>query len=324
MLLGRQIVSCITQSILVVFAIATLAAPSAFASDPLEELTLVEFPVEDPVFYYPVDLLCVGDSTRVVVNRGDGTIVIFDDRWDVLNRFGRLGEGPGEITSPTGLLTWGDTLWAITPQNLIGYNWRGDYLLNRHIPWGMTSLRRSGDRLIGTWTGGSKNQGAAVILSLTGNVLDTFGPRCDASRTANIGGFAVCLGWNIFEQQGGGYVLVNQFQGDALVSVGVKGAEEERHLGIGEGKVLSTTSYQSVINDVCQDPAGGYWVLTYKLDGKANVCRFDDGWHLVGKRGVDPDVGQGAIRVLPDGTLCLVEEQASRIHIFDRPQFDAN
>lgn len=304
----------------VLTAMATVATSARIAvAGDLQRLSVVEFPFEEPVFYYPVDLLCVGDTATVVANRGDGTVVVFDRDWSIVRRFGRLGEGPGELTSPYGLLAWGDTLWVATPQNLVGYGLEGDYVGNRRIPWGMTSLHHRGNLLIGTWTGGSRGQGAAVLMTLTGNVLETFGPRCDASRTADTAGFAVCLGWNILPRASGGYVLVNHFEGDVLIFPDTERDGTKKHLGIGKGKVLSEWSFQSVINDVCADPRGGYWVLTYKLDGQSQVCRFDESWELRGKYGVDRDIGQGAIRILPDGTLCLVEEEASRLHIFQRP-----
>ncbi len=291
---------------------------TATAGD-LRQLSLVEFPLEQAVFYYPVDLLCMGDTAVAVVNRGDGTVVVLDREWSVLRRFGHLGEGPGELTSPYGLLAWGDTVWVATPQKLVGYSLDGDYLGNRRVPWGMTSLHRYRDRLIGTWTGGSGGQGAAVVMSLTGKVLETFGPRCDATRTASAAGFAVCLGWNILPRSAGGYVLVNHFEGDVLIFPDIQHDGLTKHLGIGKGKVLSEWSFQSVINDVCVDPVGGYWVLTYKQGDQSHLCHFDDSWELQKKYPLDPDIGQGAIRVVSGGALCLVEEKASRLHIFGRP-----
>jgi hypothetical protein len=281
----------------------------------------IEFSPEENVLYYPVDLLCLSDTVRCVLNRGDGTIVLFDNQWRVLDRFGRLGEGPGELTGPTGLISWGDTLWVVTPRLLVGYRLDGTYLGERDIPWGLTSLRRYGDQLIGTWTGGSGGWGAAVLLDRSGDILETFGPRCDTSHIQGGAGFAVCLGWSILPGWREPYALVNHFQGDVLLYASSHDQGKRKHLGIGKGKLLSDWSFKSVINDVCVDPTGGYWVLTYKINGRANVCRFDESWELKDRYQLDSEVGQGVIRVLPDGTLCHVEEIASRLQVYERPAY---
>jgi hypothetical protein len=281
----------------------------------------VEFP-EHPVFYYPIDLACLPpDGQRFVLNRGDGTIVVLSAGWDVIRQFGRLGEGPGEITGPIGLVAWADTLWVATPKGLIGYSLTGESVGTRDIPWGITSLTNFRDQLLATWTGGSRGQGAGVVLEYDGDVVQAFGPSCDASNTAQTSGFARCLGWQALPGPAGGCVLLNHFGGDALLFDAVGAKPRKKDLGLGTGKVLGQWSFQSVINDACADPAGGYWVLCYKLDGVARLCRFSDTWELKGSATIDPEIGQGAIRVLPDKTLCLVEEQASRLQIFERPNF---
>lgn len=75
-------------------------------------------PSADPLLYNPQALLRLGDGTLVVLDGGDLRLaLVHPERDSVTARFGRTGQGPGEVYSSNGLL-WpdeGDGFWLFDP-----------------------------------------------------------------------------------------------------------------------------------------------------------------------------------------------------------------
>lgn len=75
---------------------------------------------EGPLLYNPQNVLRLPDGTLVVLDAGEYRLaVIPPDRDTVIARFGRTGQGPGEVLSSNGLLSRGgaNTFWLMDPGN---------------------------------------------------------------------------------------------------------------------------------------------------------------------------------------------------------------
>lgn len=77
-------------------------------------------PLEPPLLYRPQALLRLDDGTLVVLDGGPERLVVIDSERDSATaRFGRPGQGPGEIRSGNGLLWPGEpgSFWLLDPGN---------------------------------------------------------------------------------------------------------------------------------------------------------------------------------------------------------------
>ena len=77
-------------------------------------------PGSPPLLYNPQAVLRLADGTLVVLDAGEQRLaVIAPERDSVLTRFGRTGQGPGEVLSTNGLLgsSGEDTFWLMDPGN---------------------------------------------------------------------------------------------------------------------------------------------------------------------------------------------------------------
>lgn len=75
---------------------------------------------EEPLLYNPQRVLRLSDGTLVVLDAGEPRLaVVSAERDSVLARFGRTGQGPGEVLSSMGLLSPADggSFWLVDPGN---------------------------------------------------------------------------------------------------------------------------------------------------------------------------------------------------------------
>lgn len=79
------------------------------------------------VCHRPADLLVLPDRRIAVLNQGSCDVVCFSSDWRELERFGRCGDGPGELSGATGLGFRPGTFYVFRPFRVDRFDAAGAY-----------------------------------------------------------------------------------------------------------------------------------------------------------------------------------------------------
>lgn len=126
---------------LVMAAQQTSAQAQEFMRPQAEEVFTAGF--DDQLFFGFVTALAITDDGRLVVydsQPGEGpAVTVFSPDGNVITRWGRIGEGPGELTGgPAALAIEGDTVLVAGPVGRVGFfTFAGDELARAIVPPGL-------------------------------------------------------------------------------------------------------------------------------------------------------------------------------------------
>jgi len=152
-----------------------LAVSGARAQGPQLELLHTVEGDGDHMLYRPEGLCFGPDGACYVLNAGDCRVLQFAADWSVVRAFGRLGEGPGEFTDPTGLVIRDDELWVFQMMRATVFSLDGRYLrtvtsrLEMHEP-----VVADGGFLVRL----GANARLAALLDTELNPIRRLGPEC--------------------------------------------------------------------------------------------------------------------------------------------------
>jgi hypothetical protein len=137
--------------------------------------------------FSPGILAVVGPERSVfVLDPQQQRVAVFDARGRRVRAFGRRGEGPGELLSPSALGWVGDTLWVIDPMQLRTTLFRADGRVVRTVPWRVGSAASGPAVPTALLTGGSaltRIDGPAELVA-TGRM--TRGPVLRTDREGRV------------------------------------------------------------------------------------------------------------------------------------------
>jgi len=325
---------CLRVCAVLLIAVPTLAdlADPADPADLAVELLRTVDGGDDVMLYRPAAVAFGLDGHRYVLNAGDCRVLQFDADWTLVRTFGRQGEGPGEFTEPRGMLLRGDELWVFDVLRANVFSHEGEYLrtlasrLEMHSPLetdrGLLVRLGSSDRL-------------AALLDDELGLVSKLGPACpddgDFMREYRACGFVHALPHPDYLA-----VLINPFDGH-LWALDAGGAVA-RELDLAEDQGLSSLNapdddgrvvmrFTLVVAPGGIDRAGRLWTTAIDPDAAQPAA---DGPQRLQVRGRDlapaatvtlPD-GVAGYRVYhdPDGTLVLLDEQASLLHVCTYPE----
>ncbi len=294
------------------------SAITACGGTPCQPLTVLATVAETDtslVLYRPIDLVWTADGRAYLLNGGDCTVAVFSPDWEFLFFFGGCGEAPGRLSNPTQLLVVDDEIWVVVPRGAVIYDLDGNYRRLQPFAHQTTNLMVSQNGFAGT-TGDPGRVG--IVFDHQGEMVARFGPR-HASR-GSLRDFVRRTSWLLLPAAGDGRLLLDTFDGRALL-VGVSGASGEIvDLGLGGGRFQDDFHFKKTVSDACRDPRGGYWVVHYpEQGGEGLLYHYADDWSRDGCWALPSLVRPGMVRVSPHGRICLIAESESTVLLCARP-----
>lgn len=273
---------------------------------------------DDPILFRPVDVSWSMDGRAYVLNEGDGRVLVFSPQWEHLGSFAGLGDGPGNLNSPSMLRVLGNEVWVKTPVGVDVFDLDGSSLGHKAIPLHVTSFELYGSTLFGT---SSSIRGAGVRLGSDGAVAEYFGPR--QPEGSSLLDLVRRMNWKILVDENGRLSLLDRYQGAVYLADRAGSDFQPEGLGLGRGAQLGAATFKLAICDAIVDPSGGFWVTTYEdRKSKRFLFHFDVHWKLDGQYSYPNEIWPGLVRISPNNKICLIEEQSSIIYICANPRIE--
>lgn len=123
-------------TVLALLAGATLpsgvgAAPASGADAPVLTLLRTLGDGEEVLLHGPSHIRFGPDGSAYVLNGGEYEVLRFDPDWNLVGRFGRRGQGPGEFENATGMIVHQDRVWVFEIARAVLFTLDGEYVETR-------------------------------------------------------------------------------------------------------------------------------------------------------------------------------------------------
>jgi hypothetical protein len=276
---------------------------------------------DDLFLHGPMSVNAAGDGTRYLLNSGECQVMHVDGEWELLNTFGRCGQGPGEFENPRGMVLFQEELWVFEMARITVFGLDGEYRRTL-VPGLQYSAPAVLDGKLAAVMGVGDQ--SAAFLNEDGTVASTFGTSCPTDFFES---FKTCRNQQILPHDEGLCLLLNPLSGRVfLVSqdgevvwdrelVPTRDTSRISESDDGETVTMSVTFLTGLGG---RDPQGRYWFTLASDDVDApTTLRVTDG----NLKSVAPDVvmpeGIAGFEVFftPDGRLGLVSTGESVIHL---------
>lgn len=265
------------------------------------------------IFHRPTDLSFAADGSAFVLNEGSGEVMHVDDDWELVGRFGGLGESPGRYTRPNGLVLVGSEVWVLSPWRFTVFSSAGKYVRTVRLEEQFFTPRVIAGKIAATSRDGAQ---VGVVLDTDGRVAAEFGPVCGGS-SGSLESILECSNWLVLPSPTHAFALVDKYAGQAYLIEAHDAATEPIDLGLGTGWTdESRMKFKSAATDVTFDGAQGYLALSFSEDGTMEwVHRYDAAFRRVETRELPEGVRGSEIEAAgPDG-FCLVSGASSAVYV---------
>jgi|GEM_PF-2661247 len=303
-----------------------------FVPDELQAETIVANPLtvvqtigaddDDVLLYNPSWVRFADDGSIFVLNEGDCQVLQFSAEWELLNKFGRCGEGPGEFSNPTGMILYRNEVLVFELARITVYTLDGRYLRTVASRNQYAAAEVIDDR-IHVRLGAGDRPGA--WLDENYSVVEYFGFDCpdnfvsDFRQCRNVQILphpeGVCLMANLLTSQVSvigkdGYSRDNKFIIDAMDNTAVIKDNEGESVG---------ASMSFCMGYGCCDARGRYWLPVYMSeDQPAAIAVLDkDLKTIMPIFNLPDDLFPWMIFESPSGHLLLVAMMESTIYVCD-------
>lgn len=309
-------------------ALAVLAGALPASAAELKLLRTVGADEEEILLYRPEQIAFTPGGEAYVVNGGDCQVLHFDADWNLLNSFGKCGQGPGEFERATGLILRAGAVWVFELGRATLFDPAGKYLETRRSQQQMKSPVVAGDRILCLLDGGDRALGR---LDDQLALVEKLGPGCPADDFFQR--FKDCGMMHLILHPDYLCLLINAFDG-RLHAVGADGEVartvslmgEEGYSSMSQEDDSLSMSLSLVLGIGFVDTAGRLWSLPFPQEEGED----EDALQVVAVRDrkFEPLVeftlpeGVNGYRLVqsPRGELVLVDANQSLIHVLEFPE----
>jgi len=302
---------CVHCVRLIPAAIALLVAlqPSAFAASPPLPIPDHTVGLDPMVFHGPQDAAWTDDGECFVLNFGSKDVVVLGPDWRELRRFGREGDGPGELTIPRRMDVIDDQIHIRQLASLEVFAFDGTFVrrdrlteFGNHVLIGNVDISLNHQRQASTLTWSTGSDGAHTVQLPPSHVMfwEIIGPPVDDGLTLAH--------------------AVDRFDG-LMYEIGHDGSVgPERDVGLGRG-IVQGGGGRPVLITICTARDLGYWALSIpEPDGEEHLLLLSPTLEHIADWTLG-DIKADQIALSPRGEFCLVSSHGSVMYVFDEPPY---
>ena len=265
------------------------------------------------------------DGTTYVLTTGDCGVTVLASDWTVQGRFGRRGEGPGELMNPHDLLVVGGEIWVVQQTRIERFSPTGVFRGTLVMEIGFHHPLAAENMILACADVSDMPGALCVCFDTDGKVLDRFGPSCN-QMDAGIR-YASCAFWQILPAEGLRCVLLNHLDAEVIGITWAGEVLEPVDLGFHKGSTTRrnhSVNARGVIGPACWDGVGGYFLVVIPEksrgpDAPGELWHFDTNFKARSRIGLPAGIGGWDLSVSPSGELCIVDSWNCAIHICEMP-----
>lgn len=312
----------LTMMLMTLALIATNPANSVAADTGTSPLTIMQTIGGDEgevLLHNPTWVRFAKDSTIYVLNEGECQVLQFNEDWELLNSFGRCGEGPGEFASPTGMILYQGEVWVFEQARITTFGLDGEY--GRTISSGnQFAAAEVIDGRIFVRMGAGDRTGA--IIDRDGEIIEYFGKECP---TDFFNGFKQCRNVQILPHPDGMCLLSNLVDGNVSIvdetghskqETFVIEKEDDSTMTEEDGAV--TMSLSLGMGYACHDSQDRYWMCKFiGEDEPVLISVIDKYLEPVADFELPEYVFPWMMFETPKGQMLLVDTNGSTIYVCD-------
>ena len=276
---------------------------------------------DDLFLHNPMSVKAAEDGTWFMINAGECQVLHLDADWELLNSFGRCGEGPGEFENPRGLVLYQDEVWVFGMASITVYGEDGEY--HRSLVPGLQyqSVTLLNGRLAAVMGAGDLS---AAFLTDEVTVDEAFGTSCSSDFFES---FKACRNQQILPNDVGRCLLLNPIsgkvwqiddQGQVAWVKNLVALDEKSQMSKSDDGETITLSVSFLTGNAGLGPKGNYWftIPSEEEEGPMSLRVTDGQLNPIGKDIVLPDDIKGyGVFFTPDGLMGLVSGNESVVHL---------
>jgi len=276
----------------------------------------------DILLHNPSWIRFAADGSAYVLNEGECQVLRFDADWELLDEFGRCGEGPGEFSSPTGMIIHHDDVWVFELARITVFGLDGEYKRTMTRGNQLAAAEVIDGRIFARLGAGDRT---GVILDENGDIVEYIGDECPVDFFSS---FKECRNVQILPHPDGMCLLSNLVDGRVAV-VGDDGLPHRESYVIDkdDDSVMSKSDDgESVTMQLslgmgygCRDAAGRYWFGHYEGEDDPMVVTVLDASleRMIPDFEMPEGVSSWMMFPTPAGRLLLVSTGESTIYVCD-------
>jgi len=268
------------------------------------------------MLHHPTDLNFASSGEAFVLNEGDGTIIRLNSDWSLVGQFGGLGEAPGKVSMPNGMVVFEDEIWVLSPWRFTVFSGNdGGYLRTIRLEEQVLAPRISHGKIVATAREAAQ---MGVVIEPDGTLAHSFGPSCDPTPEGSLEGMLRCSEWIVLPAKTpGDAVLVDTYDGYGYLLHSNGEASTSVDLGLGRGWTEpGRMRFKSSIADMASDGSGGFLALAFPGNSaRPRLYRYDESFNLSWHTDLPDEVLASEVRVSPRGEVCFVANSSSLIFV---------
>ncbi len=301
---------------------ATLLAISAFtlpaSAASLEIVRVLGEDDDDLLLHRPSHVVFSDDGSAYVLNRGDCTILHMSPDWEPLSSFGRMGEGPGEFSQPTGFAMHDGRLLVFDFTRIVVFDLDGNYLetiQTGHETQAVTAIAGSLYARLGT------GPHAATRITPRGEIELPIGPQCPTDDF--FARFQQCGTIEILPHPEHLCALINPFQAEVMTIAGDGSIAQTFKVPEGPGDLQTASAEGGMSMSLTMtfsishlDSRGRYWKIPYRDGGPRSVVLLDAGFRETGETiRLPEEIESHRFAESPRGEILAIQGRSSKILI---------
>lgn len=294
------------------------------ASSPAVEIEVVRTlgaDGDDIFLHNPMSVQIAEDGTWFMINAGECQVLHLDSNWELINSFGRCGEGPGEFENPRGMVLYKGEVWVFGMARITVYGQDGEF--RRSLVPGLQyqAVTLLDGRLAAVMGAGNLS---SAFLTDEGTVEEAFGTSCSDDFFES---FKACRNQQILPCDEGRCLLLNPIsgkvwliddQGEVAWEKNLVTLEENAHMSESDDGETVTLSVSFLTGNASLSPKGNYWftIPSEEEDGPTSLRVTDGQLNRLREDIVLPDEINGyEVFFTPDGLVGLVSTGESVVHL---------
>ncbi len=276
---------------------------------------------DDLFLHNPMSVQAAEDGTWYLINAGECQVLHLDADWELINSFGRCGEGPGEFESPRGMVLYQNEVWVFGMARITVYGLDGEFLRSLVPGLQYQAVTLLNGRLAAIMGAGDLS---AAFLTDEGTVEEAFGTTCSEDFFES---FKACRNQQILPSVEGRCLLLNPIsgkvwmidnQGEVAWEKDLVKLEENAQMSESDGGETITLTVSFLTGNAGLSPKGNYWftIPSEEENGAMSIRVTDGQLNRLGEDIVLPDDINGyEVFFTPDGLVGLVSTGESVVHL---------
>ncbi len=313
-------------SLLVVFTLVGMTPEICSAAKkgacPLTIVRTLGADDDEILLHNPSWIRFADDGTIYLLNEGDCQVLQFNADWELLNSFGRCGEGPGEFSNCTGMILYHGKVWVFELARITVFDLAGEYVRTISSGNQYAAAEVIDDRILVRLGAGDR---VGAVIDGNGEIIEYFGADCPVDFFES---FKLCRNVQILPHPEGMCVFGNLVSSQISI-VGADGYPQDETLLVeteddsvmdesDDGESVSM-SLSLCMGYGCRDSQGRYWFGTFAgEDQPVTMSLLDSNLkHITPDFELPEAVYPWMMFETPAGQLLLVATMESTIYVCD-------